>query len=138
MLKKIVLIITILIAVPSVSLAYTKTRAPEVRVFDVRGEIRRSLNVYPQGFEGGVSVATCDVDGNGKNEIIVGAGPGGGPNVKIIWPYSFKVTGFLAYAESFRDGITVACGDLNGDGKVEIVTGSGPGGGPHIRIFDIY
>jgi hypothetical protein len=84
-----------------------------------------------------VSVATCDVDNNGKDEIIVGAGPGGGPNVRIIWPYSFKVTGFMAYAETFRKGITVACGDLNGDGEVEIVTGSGPGGGPHIRVFDI-
>ncbi|MFA6524707.1 MAG: L,D-transpeptidase family protein [Patescibacteria group bacterium] len=137
MLKKILFTATILVVIPFTSFAYTKTRAPEIRVFSSAGDIRRSLNVYPESFEGGVSVATCDVDGNGKNEIIVGAGPGGGPNVKIIWPYSFKVTGFLAYAESFRNGITVACGDLNGDGEIEIVTGSGSGGGPHVRIFDV-
>ncbi|MBU1074586.1 L,D-transpeptidase [Patescibacteria group bacterium] len=134
--KLIISAVAILLAFPLSVFAYTKTRAPEIRVFDSDGEMKRNLTVYPEDFYGGVSVASCDIDGNGKDEIIVGAGPGGGPNVKIVWPYSLKITGFLAYAETFRKGVTVACGDLNGDGEIEIVTGSGSGGGPHIRIFD--
>ncbi len=44
--------------------------------------------------------------------------------------------GFLAYTSSFKGGVRVAVGDLDGDGKAEIVTAPGPGGGPHIRVFD--
>ena len=41
----------------------------------------------------------------------------------------------MAYNKNFRGGISIATGDINNDGKAEIITGAGPGGGPHIRIF---
>ena len=43
---------------------------------------------------------------------------------------------FFAYDEAFRGGVRVAVGDLGEDGKAEIYTAAGPGGGPHVRIFD--
>lgn len=137
--KRILFILSLFLGLtfPLLTLAITQSRAPEVKIFNSDGGVLRNLMVYPENFRGGVSMATCDIDGNGKDEIIVGPGPGGGPHVQIIWPYSFQVKGFLAYDETFRKGITVACGDLNGDGTIEIVTGSGSGGGPQVRIFDL-
>jgi len=82
-------------------------------------------------------VAAADLDGNGIAEIVTGAGPGGGPHVKVFDSTSFHVMKeFMAYDPSFRNGIFVAAGDFISDGKREIITGAGPGGGPHVKIWD--
>ena len=44
--------------------------------------------------------------------------------------------GFFAYDKNFRGGVYVACGDIDGDGVDEIVTGAGVGGSSHVRMFN--
>ena len=44
---------------------------------------------------------------------------------------------FYAYGGNFKGGVNFAAGDVNGDGRQEIITAPGPGGGPHIRIFNL-
>ena len=71
--------------------------------------------------ESGASIAMGDIDDDGKDEIIVGAGPGGGPQVR-----AFEADGtllpiqFFAFDQSYRGGINVASGDIQGDGKDEV------------------
>jgi hypothetical protein len=48
-----------------------------------------------------------------------------------------EITGFFAYAPAFAGGVRVAAADLDGDGRAEIITAPGPGGGPHIRAFKL-
>jgi hypothetical protein len=47
-----------------------------------------------------------------------------------------ELSGFFAYDPAFTGGVRVAAADFNPDGRAEIITAAGPGGGPHIRIVD--
>ena len=66
----------------------------------------------------------------------VGADAGGGPLVTITFANG-TYTSFFAYASSFRGGVRVALGDVNGDGTAEVITGAGPGGGPQVNVYSV-
>lgn len=111
---------------------------PHVKVFSgATGTEIRSFFAYPVNFTGGVRVATGDVNGDGLADIITGAGPGGGPHVKVFngTPQA-ELHAFFAYDAGFQGGVRVAAGDVDGDGRAEIITGAGPGGLPQVRVLD--
>lgn len=111
---------------------------PHVKVFDGGdGSETRSFFAYAPSFGGGVWVASGDVDGDGYDDIITGAGAGGGPHVRVVSGQTGgELASFYAFSTSFRGGVQVAAGDVNGDGMADIITGAGPGGWPLVRVFD--
>jgi hypothetical protein len=101
------------------------------------GEVMQSFFAFDPAFTGGVFVAVQDVNGDGILDIIAGAGPGGGPEVRIFNGANLSVLrSFYAYAEDFRGGVSVASIDFNNDGILDLVTGAGPGGAAHVKVFD--
>lgn len=95
-----------------------------------------SFMAFDSGFSGGVFGAVGDINGDGYQDIIAGAGAGGGPNVKAFSGLNGSVlANFFAFNSSFTGGVSVAAGKINGDGFADIVVGAGAGGGPQVSIF---
>jgi FG-GAP-like repeat len=69
--------------------------------------------------------------------IVTGLDAGGAPQVSVFdVAKTAQLASFFAYAPTFSGGVRVATGDVNGDGVADIVTGAGPGGGGHVKVFD--
>jgi hypothetical protein len=102
---------------------------------DKDNNLKNNFLAFGENFSGGADVAAGDIDGDGVDEIITGAGFGGGPHVRIFNRSGGLVGQFFAYAPHFRGGVNVAAGDIDGDGVDEIITGAGFGGGPQVRVF---
>jgi hypothetical protein len=86
------------------------------------------------GFDGGVNVAVANIDDTAALEVIVAAGPGGGPHVmalRLLAGQLSEAFGFYAYGTSFTGGVYV------GGAPGKIITGAGAGGGPHVRVWSI-
>ena len=118
---------------------------PHLRAFDGWGNPLPEVNLQAYGtLKYGINVASGDIDGDGFDEIITGAGPGVvfGPHVRG-WNVdgspaeAIPAVSYFAYG-TLKFGVNVACGDIDGDGADEIVTGAGPGAvfGPHVRAWD--
>jgi len=111
---------------------------PHIKVFDgATFGLLRQFFAYDPAFRGGVYVAVGNVNGDATPDIITGAGQGGGPHVKVFDGLTGSAfDSFFAYDVTFRGGVTVAAGDVNGDARADIITGAGQGGGPHVKVFN--
>lgn len=90
----------------------------------------------PSIVAGGLRVAAADVDADGAPEIILASGPGGSGSVTVAPINRPDVLGFGPFGPDFRGGVFVSAGDLNGDGKAEIIATQETGGG-ELRVFDV-
>lgn len=106
-----------------------------VKVFDgASGAEIRSFLAFP-GFSGGVRVAAGDVNGDGRPDLVVANGPGAAAHIRVFDGITNQEIGsFLPYS-GFTGGVFVAAGDVDGDGRAEIVTATDSGTAGHVKVF---
>lgn len=83
-----------------------------------------------------VRTITADMTGDGVPDYVWGTGPDRLSNVTVFdGKTGITVSDFLAFEPSFTGGVFVAAGDLDADGKVEIVVTPDQGGGPVVAVY---
>jgi len=114
------------------------TGVPQVRVWDEQGNMTASFYAFAPNFSGGARVALGDVNGDGSLEIIAVPASRGGAHVRMFDWEGNLVGQFFADVKSPQGvGLSVASGDLDADGKDEIVIGGGPGQQPFIMAYSM-
>jgi uncharacterized protein (TIGR03118 family) len=93
------------------------------------------------GFTGPVRSTTADVNGDGVADTILVTGPGGPTRLAVISGADNK-TQLLSPTDPFGDsnftgGAFVTAGDMDLDGRAEIVVTPDEGGGPRVVVFDL-
>ena len=107
---------------------------------------------YEADLRNGAFVAAGDINGDGAAELAFGGGPGGAPRVRVFDGRSLLKAGafgnvdeiagkaqlanFFAGGDTPRGGVRLSLKDANGDGKADLVAGSGEGELSRVRTYD--
>jgi len=109
---------------------------PQVKVFDRQGGLKRQFFAYDKNFLGGVNVATVDLNSDGIKEIATAPASAGGPQIKV-WDGNGNLRlQFFAFDRAFKGGVNIAGGDVDNDGREEIIAAPARNNYPFIRLFD--
>lgn len=111
---------------------------PLVKVYRGDGKVLISqFFAFDKNFKGGVNVAAGDINGDKKDEIIVGSGKGGS-HVRVF-DKSGKFLGFdvFPFGKDFKGGVNVGVGDVDNDNKDEIAVSQASRGQAWVKVYKV-
>jgi hypothetical protein len=113
------------------------TLAPpaRIRAFDVSGTPYGSL-IGPFPPDGrGVRVGVADLHGTGRGEILAGETSGANPLLEVIDPATGTVISAAHPEPAATNGIRVGAGDLDQNGRDEMLVATGWGGDGNVQVL---
>jgi hypothetical protein len=109
--------------------------AVHLRVYDSSGQQIGDIDVSDLSGKSQPSFSVADVTGDGNADIIVGSGSGVTNRIRVYDGVTFAPGFTTSPFGAFNGGVSVAAGDITGDGQADIVAGPNLGGGPRIVAY---
>ena len=116
-----------------------RNSSPVIQLVDATtGQVVARTPAFEQGFRGGVRVAMGDLTGDGKAEVLAASGEGRVGEIRV---FEVRKTGTatslvelpayrtIPFGPGYRGGVAIACGDLDGNGREDIVAAMSRGRG---------
>jgi glucose/arabinose dehydrogenase len=118
---------------------------PRVRVLrngDAADVMLDFFGIDDPNFRGGARASFGDLTGDGRADLLVAAGIGGGPRIAGYDGVSVAAgnpqrifADFFVFEATLRNGAVIAAGDVDADGFADLIAGGGPGGGPRVLVL---
>ena len=121
----------------------TPNTTPVIQVRDAEtGDLKFTISApYGKNYVGQVNVVAADVNFDGLPDIVTVNSASqvniynGSPNAAAKYTGSLLNT-FNAFGRPFANSVSIAAGDINNDGAVDLVFGAGSGWYPQVRVYD--
>lgn len=109
--------------------------APVIRLVNGQGKTQATYALPKSLFRTGADISLADVDQDGSTEYVVAAVAGEAARVAILNADGSLRLRFPVLDGKFKGGLNIAVGDLDGDGRPDIVVSPRAGGGPQVEAY---
>jgi lipoprotein-anchoring transpeptidase ErfK/SrfK len=133
--KSTLVIIAIMTGILLAAPAFAGTTRPPDLTITKAGKVIKTVPIFDKWTDG-ATLAVGDLGTDGVPEVVIGAGPGSAPEIRVLRQDGSLINKFQAFDKKITRGVIVSIGDANGDGFNEIVAATGPKFGSYVRVFN--
>jgi hypothetical protein len=107
-----------------------------VVVYSHIGELVKRFSPLGHGYQGGFTVAIASLDGSQIGSLMLGTGPGV-PGEVLVYAADLETLTrrFSVFSRTYIGGTELSAGDLQGDGKAEIIVYPQAGAKRRLEIY---
>lgn len=108
---------------------------PQVRLFNNEGDLVLQFYALNKDWQGGYNILQADINGDREAEIIVASKAGLTPKIALYNTDGQLLAEKKIFHENHKHGLTVKAGDVDGNGKQEIIVAPEGSGNNQVKIY---